>query len=83
MFSKRKVRAVIFTKCGEVVVDEIALPDMGPSDVMVEVEYSSASIGTEGQCLMGKHKPFASFPHLPGYRAAGIAEEVGVQRGRY
>lgn len=77
MSTRRKTKAIIFTKCGEVVVDQIALPEMESSDVMVEIEYSSVSIGTERWCLMGKLRPPVSFPHLPGYQAAGIVREVG------
>ena len=46
--------AVIFVRPEEVIVDQVTIPDPGPSDALVEIEYSSISIGTERWCLLGK-----------------------------
>lgn len=48
-----RTEAIVFRKAGEVVIDEIVLPDLGPEDVLVEIEYSFISTGTERWCLLG------------------------------
>jgi 2-desacetyl-2-hydroxyethyl bacteriochlorophyllide A dehydrogenase len=54
---------------------------MKVDDVRIEVEYTAVSPGTERWCLTGKlnlpGEPPMSFPHVPGYQAAGIVREVG------
>jgi 2-desacetyl-2-hydroxyethyl bacteriochlorophyllide A dehydrogenase len=55
---------------------------LGPEDVLVSIEYSSISVGTERWCLRGKlrepgHPLMTPFPHVPGYQAAGVVVEVG------
>jgi 2-desacetyl-2-hydroxyethyl bacteriochlorophyllide A dehydrogenase len=73
--------AVIFLSPCEVVFDMVAIPDLGPGDALVEIEYSSISIGTERWCLLGQIQTgkdkLIEFPCVPGYQAAGIVREVG------
>jgi len=59
----------------------VDIPPLGESDVLLEIQYSALSPGTERWCLTGGlvvpgEKPLA-FPHVPGYQAAGIVREVG------
>ena len=65
------------------VIQEVEIPPLGEQDVLVEVEYSSISIGTERWCLTGQlvvpGQPALGFPHVPGYQAAGIVVEKGSQ----
>jgi 2-desacetyl-2-hydroxyethyl bacteriochlorophyllide A dehydrogenase len=72
---------VVFAAQGKAAVEEVPVPDLRPTDVRVEVEYSSVSIGTERWCLMGRlHAPAEApspFPFVPGYQAAGVITEVG------
>jgi 2-desacetyl-2-hydroxyethyl bacteriochlorophyllide A dehydrogenase len=82
--SIRKTNAVVFTAERKVEIQEIALPEMGPKDILIEIEYSGISIGTERCCLTGKmHEPgqplMTPFPHIAGYQAGGIVLEVGSQ----
>ena len=78
----RTSEAFVFTEPNRVEIQEIPLPALGPEDALVRVEYSSLSTGTERWCLMGvlcePGEPLMTFfPHIPGYQAAGIVEEVG------
>lgn len=77
-----KTDAVVFTSPEQIEVQEVTLPEMGAEDVLIELEYSSISIGTERWALLGKLKEpgqplMTPFPHIPGYQAAGIVREVG------
>jgi len=77
-----KTEAVVFTKPRKVEIQEVLLPEIGSEDVLIEIEYSSISIGTERWCLTGKlrepGKPLMTpFPHIPGYQAAGVIKEIG------
>jgi 2-desacetyl-2-hydroxyethyl bacteriochlorophyllide A dehydrogenase len=76
-----KSEAIIFRKAGDVAIEEIDLPDLGPADVLVDVEYSSISTGTERWCLAGQIQmgpgKFIRFPFIPGYQAAGTVREAG------
>lgn len=82
MRGTRKSQAIVFGEPNRVEVQEITLPEMSAEDLVVSVEYSSISIGTERWCLMGKlHEPGqpppTPFPYVPGYQAAGVVVEVG------
>jgi 3-hydroxyethyl bacteriochlorophyllide a dehydrogenase len=74
-------KAVVFPEAGEVVVQEIDLPPMGPEDVLVRTEYSMISAGTERWCLQGciQMGPdrLIEFPFITGYQAAGMVQEIG------
>ena len=81
MSQPRKVRAVIFPEPGRISIGEVDLPVMGPEDVLIEIEYTSISNGTERWCLTGKlnlpGEPPLEFPHVPGYQAAGTVLKAG------
>jgi 3-hydroxyethyl bacteriochlorophyllide a dehydrogenase len=81
MASVKKIPAVIFPEKGISEVDGVDLPELGPDDVLVDIEYSCISNGTERWVLTGKltipDRPPLEFPHVPGYQAAGTVVEVG------
>jgi len=72
-----------FTSPGVVnlVTDELAAP--GPGEVLVKVDWSLLSSGTELTCLHQRYAPgthwdrWVTFPFYPGYSAAGHILEVG------
>jgi bacteriochlorophyllide a dehydrogenase len=78
-----KAKAIVFPEPGRAVVEELEMPPLGEQDVLVEVEYTSISIGTERWCLSGRlavpGQPTLEFPHVPGYQAAGVVLETGGQ----
>jgi threonine dehydrogenase-like Zn-dependent dehydrogenase len=76
-----KAQAVVFPDPGRVEIAEIELPPLGDGDVLVDIEYSAISVGTERWCLTGKltvpDQPPLAFPHVPGYQAAGVVVQTG------
>jgi len=77
----KKTTAVMFPRPGETCITALHIPPMGPSDVLVSIEYSSISVGTERWCLTAgleiPGQPPLAFPHVPGYQAAGVVLETG------
>jgi len=62
--------AVVFEAKGKVRVRGITVPPPGPGDVLVKVEWSAVSNGTEIACLRDL-RPDAPFPCVPGYQSVG------------
>ncbi len=83
MTQNRRARAIVFPKVAKVVIDEVDIPELAPTDVLIEIEYTSLSNGTERWCLTGRlnlpGEPPLAFPHVPGYQAAGIVRQVGAE----
>jgi 3-hydroxyethyl bacteriochlorophyllide a dehydrogenase len=77
-----RTRAIVFPRPEEASVREVETPDLGEGDVLVEIEASALSPGTERWCLTGRMvipgQPPLAFPHVPGYQAAGTVLEVGA-----
>lgn len=79
-------QAVVAVEAGRVELQEVSIPEPGPEDVVVRVQHSWISPGTErsmirgervdGETPRGADDP-APFPHVPGYQKAGIVEWVG------
>lgn len=78
---KRRTDAIVFTAPRQVAVAQFPLPEMGPDEVIVDIEHSFISNGTERWCLTDQMRipgsPPLAFPHVPGYQAAGTVTEVG------
>jgi 2-desacetyl-2-hydroxyethyl bacteriochlorophyllide A dehydrogenase len=78
-----KSDAIVFRGPGRVSVEEVDIPEVGPGDVLVDIEYSSVSTGTERWCLNGKIQMgidrLIQFPFVTGYQAAGTVREVGPE----
>jgi 2-desacetyl-2-hydroxyethyl bacteriochlorophyllide A dehydrogenase len=76
-----KSQAIVFPQPRQASVAEVALPELGERDVLVRIEASALSPGTERWCLTDRMvvpgQPALAFPHVPGYQAAGIVEGVG------
>ena len=74
--------AIVFPAAGEVELREVPLPPPGPDDVLVEVEHTTISAGTELHCLHGTIRLGAGtvrFPvhaRLPGGPAACAPRET-------
>ena len=81
-----KANAVVFTGPLEVEFKEIDCPDPADDDIVVRVEQSWISNGTEGSYLRGERsdgdRPFVDgdplpFPVVAGYQKTGIVEWIG------
>jgi len=80
-------RAVVFPEPLKAGMQEVLVPDPGPRDLLIEIEYSFLSNGTERWCLTGRLEvpgaPGFRFPHVPGYQAAGVVRAVGSEIFEY
>lgn len=76
-----KAKAVVFTEKGKIDVRELTLGKMADNEVMIDVEYSAISPGTERWCLTGMFhygkECYYTFPLVPGYQHAGYIAAVG------
>ena len=72
--------AIVFPAADVIELQQVVLPPLGPADVLVQVEHSTISAGTELHCLHGTillgGGPIR-FPFTPGYQAAGRVCAVG------
>ena len=59
----------------------LELNDPGPADVVVEVEWSGVSTGTERLLWSGRMPPFPGlgYPLVPGYESVGRVVDAGAQ----
>lgn len=57
-------------------LEEVVLPDPGPTDVLIRIEFSGISIGTEFALIRGKIS-WGPYPLCTGYQAVGTVERVG------
>ncbi|MGI5818339.1 MAG: zinc-dependent alcohol dehydrogenase [Armatimonadota bacterium] len=77
-------RAVQFHGDGSVTVDEVAMPELGPREVVVETAVSLISAGTECNGLRARRKnPVEAEPRTSGYAAAGTIIAVGEQAQQF
>lgn len=62
---------------------ELSLPDPGPADVLVDMEWSGISTGTERLLWNGTMPVFPGmgYPLVPGYEAVGRVSEAGPETG--
>ena len=83
-----KAEAVVFTGPGRVEFAEVECPEPEGADVVIRVEYSWISNGTEGSYLRGERiagdTPYRQgdprpFPIVPGYQSVGVIEQVGAE----
>jgi len=81
-----KGQAVVFTDVRQVRFMEVDVPEPGPEDVVVDLEYSWISNGTESSFLYGERisgeqvtRPgdVLPFPQVAGYQKVGIVRSVG------
>jgi 3-hydroxyethyl bacteriochlorophyllide a dehydrogenase len=71
--------SVILEAPRSIALGEIALPDPGPGDLVVDIRHSGISTGTEKLFWSGRMPPFPGmgYPLVPGYEAAGEVVEAG------
>lgn len=76
-------RRIVFPRPNEVLLEEVALPNVGPDDIRVRTDHSLVSTGTEGIVFRhlvapdGMWAQYATYPFFPGYASVGVVEAVG------
>ncbi len=72
-------RAVVFREPGELELAEIAIPLPGAGEVLVEVEWTGISTGTEKLLYDGRMPAFPGmgYPLVPGYETVGRVSACG------
>jgi len=71
--------AIVLKAPGELQLDRVALIPMGPEDVVVDVEFSGVSTGTERLLWSGRMPAFPGmgYPLVPGYESVGRIVDAG------
>ncbi|BBI31065.1 alcohol dehydrogenase catalytic domain-containing protein [Cohnella abietis] len=81
-----KAQAVVFTGVRQVRFMEVDVPEPGAEDVVIDLEYSWISNGTESSFLYGERvtgeqvtrpEDILPFPQVAGYQKVGIVRSVG------
>lgn len=78
-----KTTAVVLQQPEHLVLSELALLDPGEQDVVVDIEWSGISTGTEKLLWSGRMPMFPGmgYPLVPGYESVGRVVEAGAQAG--
>jgi 3-hydroxyethyl bacteriochlorophyllide a dehydrogenase len=73
--------AIVFQQPKSLAIKGLALPDMGATDVQVQVEFSGISTGTERLLWEGSMPAFPGmgYPLVPGYETVGRVVAAGEQ----
>ena len=73
--------AIVFQQPKSLALKALSLPDMGPADVEVQVEFSGISTGTERLLWEGTMPAFPGmgYPLVPGYETVGRVIAAGDQ----
>ncbi len=77
-----QTQAIIFQQPRQVEVSNLDLTPPSAEDVVVQVQYSGISTGTERLLWSGTMPPFPGmgYPLVPGYEAAGQIVEAGASQ---
>jgi 3-hydroxyethyl bacteriochlorophyllide a dehydrogenase len=76
--------AVVLEKPEHLVLSRLDLSAAGEADVIVDIEWTGISTGTERLLWTGRMPPFPGlgYPLVPGYESVGRIVEVGARSGR-
>ena len=76
--------AVVLEKPEHLVVSRLNLTSPGDADIVVDIEYSGISTGTEKLLWSGRMPPFPGlgYPLVPGYESVGVISQAGIDCGR-
>lgn len=76
--------AVVLEQPKRLALREVELQAPGPADVVVEIDWSGVSTGTERLLWSGRMPPFPGmgYPLVPGYEATGRIVQAGPDSGR-
>jgi bacteriochlorophyllide a dehydrogenase len=78
-----KALAVIIENPEHLVIDEVELSPPGDEDVVIDIEWSGISTGTERLLWLGRMPPFPGmgYPLIPGYESIGRIAFAGDHSG--
>jgi bacteriochlorophyllide a dehydrogenase len=76
-------KAVVLERPEHLKVSNLALDAAGESDVVVDIDWSGISTGTERLLWSGRmpHFPGMGYPLVPGYESVGRVVEAGAKSG--
>jgi len=79
----KTTKAVVLEKPEHLVLTDLVLDEPGESDVVVDIEWSGISTGTERLLWAGRmpHFPGMGYPLVPGYESVGRVVEAGSRSG--
>jgi 2-desacetyl-2-hydroxyethyl bacteriochlorophyllide A dehydrogenase len=79
-----KTLAVVLNKPEHLTLDRLDLSPAGEEDVVVDIEWSGISTGTERLLWAGRmpHFPGMGYPLVPGYESVGRVRAAGPRSGR-
>lgn len=79
-----RANAVVMEQPEHLVLAELELTEPTEDDVVVDVDYSGISTGTEKLLWTGRmpHFPGMGYPLVPGYESVGRVIDVGTRAGR-
>lgn len=69
--------AVCFPQADTAELTDVRYEDPGPDELMVRMNISGVSAGTEGSIFRGIRTHNGTFPLVTGYQGAGVIEQVG------
>lgn len=80
----QKTFAVVLEGPRQLSLVQLDLPEAGVEDVVVDVEWSGVSAGTERLLWSGQMPPFPGmgYPLVPGYETVGRVTHAGARSGR-
>lgn len=72
--------AVVFDQPGSLSLRTLQLPEPGPGEVLIDVNWSGISTGTERLLWTGDMPPFPglAYPLVPGYESVGTVRRAGA-----
>ena len=75
--------AVVFAQPGQLSLEQLELTPPGAEDVVVEIDWSGISTGTERLLWTGRMPSFPGlgYPLVPGYESVGRVSTAGSQSG--
>ncbi|MBW4024425.1 MAG: chlorophyll synthesis pathway protein BchC [Proteobacteria bacterium] len=78
-----KTSAVVMDGPGQAALRSVTLSAAGPEDVVVDIDWSSISAGTERLLWSGRMPPFPGmgYPLVPGYESVGRVIDAGPRSG--
>lgn len=79
-----KAHAVVLEEPERLTLRSLELEEQTPADVVVEMDFSGISTGTERLLYSGKMPPFPGmgYPLVPGYESVGRIVAAGPESGR-